>query len=231
MFLRVFLAIFLVTGGFARAQQSQTDVGASAEPENKSSNRIFGIIPSFKSSDSLDHYAPLTARQKFKIAEDDAFDRGTVVLGALFGAQAMLQKSNPSFGQGTAGYFHYFGTAYGDFVIGDLMTEGVYPTLLHQDPRYFRKAVGSRRSRLVYAMGQIFLTRGDSGRTEFNFSEIAGNATAVAISNFYYPENRNAADAVQKLGMQIGVDMAANILREFWPDVNRKLARMRHRNP
>lgn len=109
------------------------------------------------------------------------------------------------------------------------MTEGVYPTLLHQDPRYFRKAVGSGKSRLAYALGQIFWTHKDSGGTRFNFSEIAGNATSVVISNAYYAENRNTTEAVQKFGTQLGVDMAANILREFWPDVNRKLGRMRHR--
>lgn len=231
MFLRVLLPVFLVSAGFARAQQGQADVGAAAAPEEKLGKRMFGIIPSYRSSPSLDRYEPLTGKQKFKIAADDAFDRGTIALGAIFGAEAQLQNANPSFGQGAAGYFHYFGTAYGDFVTGNMMTEGVYPTLLHQDPRYFRKAVGSGKSRLVYAMGQIFWTHKDSGGTQFNFSEIAGNATSVAISTAYYPENRNATDAVQKFGTQIGVDMAANILREFWPDVNRKLGHMRHRKP
>ena len=71
-------------------------------------------------------------------------------------------------------------------------------------------------------MGQIFWTHRDSGGTQFNYSEIVGNSVAVAISNAYYADNRNASDAVSKLGMQVGVDMAANILKEFWPDLERK---------
>jgi hypothetical protein len=108
------------------------------------------------------------------------------------------------------------------------MTEAVFPTLLHQDPRYFRRGTGSGWSRVGYAMGQIFWTHRDSGGTQFNYSEIAGNSVAVAISNGYYANNRNAGDAVSKLGMQVGVDMAANILKEFWPDLERKF-RHKHR--
>jgi hypothetical protein len=105
------------------------------------------------------------------------------------------------------------------------MTEAVFPTLLHQDPRYFRRATGTGWSRVGYAMGQTLWTHSDSGRTQFNYSEIVGNSAAVAISNAYYADNRTASNAVSKLGVQIGVDMAANILKEFWPDLERKFRR------
>ena len=77
-------------------------------------------------------------------------------------------------------------------------------------------------SRLGYAMSRIFWTQRDSGGTQFNFSEIAGNSAAVAISNAYYADNRTARDGISKLGMQLGVDMTGNILKEFWPDLRRK---------
>jgi len=77
-------------------------------------------------------------------------------------------------------------------------------------------------SRLRYAAGQIFWTHRDSGGTQLNYSELLGNSVAVAISNAYYVDNRTASDNVSKLGMQLGVDMAANILKEFWPDLERK---------
>ena len=101
------------------------------------------------------------------------------------------------------------------------MTEGVFPTLLHQDPRYFRREKGSTLSRLGYAMGQIFWTHSDRGVKQFNYSEVIGSSTAVAISNAYYRDNGTVGDAVSKLGMQLGVDMAADILKEFWPEVRR----------
>ena len=139
-----------------------------------------------------------------------------------------MSNSNRSFGQGAAAYAKYLGTSYGDFAIGDYMTEGLYPSLFHQDPRYFRRSEGSGWSRFRYAVGQTLLTHGDSGRTQINWSEMIGNSSAVAISNAYYADNRTASNAVSKLGMQIGVDMAANVLKEFWPDLMRNFSR--HRN-
>jgi hypothetical protein len=207
----------------ASCQQTSSD--SSQEQESK---RILGIVPNYRTSPSLDNYKPLTAGEKFKIASEDAFDRGTIALGALFAGEAQLTNANKSFGQGGAGFGRYFGAAYGDLVIGDYMTEGVFPTLLHQDPRYFRRGTGTGWSRLGYAMGQIFWTHRDSGETQFNYSEIVGNSTAVAISNAYYANNRTAGDAVSKLGTQLGVDMAANILKEFWPDLQRKFGRKHH---
>jgi hypothetical protein len=197
------------------------------EPTPVASKRILGIIPNNRTWPSLKDYKPLTTKEKFTIARQDSFDRGTVVLAAAFAADAQLTNAERSFGQGVPGYARYFGASYADFVIGNYMSEAIYPTLLHQDPRYFRRGIGSGWSRMGYALGQMFWTHTDSGRTQFNYSEILGNSTAVAISNAYYPDNRSAASAVQKLGMQIGVDMASNVLKEFWPDVSRKFSKKR----
>jgi len=190
--------------------------------------RVLGIIPNYRTSPSLKNYKPLTPGEKFKMASQDSFDRGAFVLGALFGGEAQLTKATPSFGQGVAGYARYFSTSYAGFVVGNFMTEGIYPTLLHQDPRYFRRGSGSVLSRLGYAAGQIFWTHKDSGGMQFNFSEIAGNSTAVAISNAYLPDNRDASDAARSLGVQIGVDMAGNILKEFSPELAHAFSRKRH---
>ena len=197
---------------------------AQKEPEYK---RLFGIIPNYRTSPSLVDYKPLTAGEKFKLATTDAFDRGTFLLAAAFAGEGQLTDANPSFGQGAKGYAHYFVTSYADWSIGDYMTEAVFPVALHQDPRYFRKGTGSAWSRLGYAAGQIFWTHTDSGGHMFNFSEIGGNAAAVAISQAYYPEGRTPGSAGGKLAVQVGVDMASNIMKEFYPDVV-KLLRRKH---
>lgn len=201
--------------------QTTSQTPSPSEPEDK---RIFWIIPNFRTSPSLNPYVPLTSHEKWKIATEDSFDRGTVALAVLFAGEAQLTHSTPTFGQGAAGYARSLGTSYADFVIGDMMTEAIYPAVLRQDPRYFRRGTGTVWQRLGSAAGQIFWTHADSGRMQFNYSEIIGNSTAVAISNAYYPDNRTAANAVSKLGVQLGVDMAANILKEFWPDIERKVS-------
>jgi hypothetical protein len=217
------LGLALVTANLLFGQAVTTD--PSPEPESK---RLLGVVPNYRTSPSLKDYEPLTTPGKFKVASEDAVDRGTAMLAGFFAGEAQLMNANKSFGQGGAGFGRYFGTAYCDFVVGDYMTEAVFPTLLHQDPRYFRKGTGSKWSRLGYATGQIFWTHRDSGSTQFNYSEIMGNSVAVAISNGYYADNRTAKDAASKLGMQLGVDMAANVLKEFWPEIERKFRR-KHR--
>jgi hypothetical protein len=203
--------------------ETQTDTQTA-----KQSQHLFWIIPNYRTAPSPTDYRSLTVAEKFKMAGQDSWDRGTFALGVLFGAEGQLSNSNRSFGQGAAGFGRYVGASYGDFVIGNYMTEGLFPTLLHQDPRYFRRGTGSGWSRAKYAMSQSFLTHGDSGRIQFNYSELLGNSAAVAISNAYYTDNRSASDAVSKLGMQVGIDMAANVLKEFYPDIARKFRR-KHR--
>jgi len=198
---------------------------APADPSEYSQKHIFGIIPNFRTSPTLDEYKPLRPKEKFEIAKQDSFDRGTVALALAFAGVDQLNNANPSFGQGVEGYAHRFGAAYGDFVIGNYMTEAIFPTVLHQDPRFFRRGTGSKFSRLAYAAGQIIVTHSDSGRTAFNFSEIAGNSTAVAISLAYYPDGRTATDAGTQLAGQLIVDAASNVLKEFGPDLTRRFSR------
>ena len=118
--------------------------------------------------------------------------------------------------------------SYGDQMIGNMMTEGFVPALIHADPRYFRLGEGSKTHRTLYALSQIMVTKLDSGRTTFNFEEWGGNAAAVAISNAYYPDTRDVNDNVVKLLTQCATDAFSNVLKEFWPDVKRKLHK--HRN-
>ncbi len=203
-------------------QETQRQKPAATPADDK---RILGIIPNYRTYPLAAKYEPITARQKFAIATEDAFDRGTFALAAVFAGYSQLTNADPSFGQGVKGYSHYLVTSYADWSIGDYMTEAVVPVLLHQDPRYFRRGTGSGPSRLLYAVGQLFWTRTDSGGHMFNFSEIGGNAVSTAISQAYYPDNRSAADAVAKLGIQVGVDAGSNIMKEFWPDLHRVLTR------
>lgn len=211
------------------ASSSSAQTPQSPNPDPDAPKRIFGIVPNYRTSPTLEDYTPLTAKEKLGIARDDAFDRGTFVLAALFAGDAQLTGADPEFGRGVPAYARYFAASTADWMIGDVMTEGIYPALLHQDPRYFRRGEGSGWSRLAYAMGQIFVTHTDAGGMAFNYSEIAGNATAVGISNAYYPGGRTWSNNAWKMGSQVGVDMASNVLKEFWPDLDRAWNRMMSR--
>jgi hypothetical protein len=196
-------------------------------PEDK---RIFGVMPNNRTTEASIAFHPLSSGQKMTIGAKDSFDWPVLLPTGLFAALYQLDNDNPSFGQGMAGYGKRFAASYGDQMIGNMMTEGIVPALGHQDPRYFRLGKGAFKSRTWYALTRIVVARMDSGRNAFNFSEWGGNAMAVAISNAYYPDNRNWSDNTRRLFVQCATDAFSNVLKEFWPDVKRRFQR-KHSTP
>jgi hypothetical protein len=145
-----------------------------------------------------------------------------VALAAAVAGVGQWNNSNPSFGQGAQGYGHRWVTAYADQAIGNMLTEGVYPVLLHEDPRYFRRGTGSTWSRLRYAVTRVVITQRDGGGSRFNASEWLGTATTVGIGNAYYPDSRDLGGNASRFFTQIGIDAASMVLKEFGPDIRRK---------
>ncbi len=205
---------------------SSTESAVEAKPaqaQEPPDKRVFGVLPNYRTVNETGTYTPITVKQKFIIASKDSFDYPLVLLAGAFAGLGQLADQNESFGQGTAGFARRLGTAYGDQAIGNMMTEAIFPSFLHEDPRYFRRVEGPKWSRTYYALTRIFVTRTDSGRRRFNFSEVLGNATGVAVSNLYYPAGRTANNNIAKLGEQLGTDAISQVLKEFWPDIKRKL--------
>ena len=200
----------------------------SAQGNNKSGTedkRILGIFTNHRTAEESAALPRITPRQKLGIAWEDTTDRAIFLQSAFIAGLGQATNGNPSFGQGVGGYGKRFGTAYADFGIQNFMTEGLFPTVLRQDPRYFRRREGSGPSRLAYAISRLFITRNDSGKHQFNYSEVVGGATSLAISNAYYPDARGVGNNLGRYAVQLSFDAASNVLKEFWPDLKRKLPR------
>ena len=190
--------------------------------------RVLGVLPNYRTTDGTQHFARISAGRKLYIARRDSFDYPVFVLSGMFAAIYQAENQNPSYGQGLRGYGKRYGAAYADQALGNMMTEGIVPTLLKQDPRYFRVGSGGgsgwRRTR--YALTRVFVGRNDKGAWTFNYPEWVGLSATVAISNLYYPsDTRNARDNAQKLAIQVATDAFSNVLKEFWPDWKRTHAR------
>ena len=213
---------------FLCAQESVNDSSSvQPDPPDKKvaetiDKRAYGVLPNYRTADGNLPFEPITAKYKMTIAAKDSFDGPLWIIGGIFAGIYHLENQNPSFGQGFKGFAHRYVTSFGDQAIGNMMTEGVMPSILHQDPRYFRRGTGSTKSRLAYALTRIFVCKNDRGHWTFNSSEVLGNAVGAAISNAYYPDTRTVHDNVQKLGIQLGTDALSQVLKEFWPDVKRK---------
>jgi len=190
--------------------------------------RAFGVLPNYRTADGSLPFQPIGAKHKMTIAVKDSFDGPLYILGAFFAGIYQWEDQNPSFGQGMKGYAHRYVTSTADQIMGNMFAEGVAPSLLHQDPRYFRRGTGPVKSRLGYTLSRIFVCKSDHGNWTFNTSEVLGNAAGVAISNAYYPDTRTVRDNTIKLLAQLGTDAASQVAKEFWPDIKRKLAGHRH---
>jgi hypothetical protein len=197
---------------------AQKNAGSN-EPIDK---RIFGVMPNYRTANASTEYTPIPASRKFYIATRDSFDWPGYLVGGAFAALYQLEDANPSFGQGMKGYAHRYVTAYADQVIGNMMTEAILPSLLHEDPRYFRIGEGSGWKRFRYSSTRIFVTRTDKGGTRFNTSEVLGNAITASIATSYYPDSRTVSDTTQRMYTQLATDAFSNVMKEFWPDIKRK---------
>ena len=200
---------------------SRTEKGTGGQYEQ---HHILWVIPNYRTDENPSTIEPLTPSQKFKLAFDDSFDPSAFLVAGFFGGISMAQDQYRSFGQGASGFGKYYGTAFADLAVGNAMTEAIVPIALHQDPRYFIRGEGGFWKRTAYAMKWTLITRNDAGASSWNASEILGNGIAAGISNAYYPaEDRSAGKTMTKWGQQIGIDTAFNVMKEFWPDVHRKL--------
>jgi hypothetical protein len=192
-----------------------TDLIAAEQIRAEEKQRLIGVIPNFYTSYVYDA-APLTPKQKFSLAARGTFDP-VAMIGVGFAAG--IEQANNSYagyGQGAAGYSKRFAAKFADGRSSDFLTHAVFPSLLHQDPRYYYQGSGSVKSRLRHAVGSAFVTRSDSGRTVPNYSYLLGDMCAGALSNLYYPAaNRGAHLVFTNAAVGLAGRVGGNLLREF----------------
>ncbi len=177
--------------------------------------RLLGVVPNFYTSYIYDA-APLTVKQKFLFAVRGTFDPVAMV-GVGFGA-GIEQATNAfsGYGQGASGYAKRYAAKFTDGRTSDFLTHAIFPSMLHQDPRYFYQGSGSFKSRLAHAVGSAFFTRNDGGFTQPNYSYLLGDFSSAAVSNLYYPRaNRGAGLVFTNAAVGLAGRIGGNVLREF----------------
>lgn len=209
----------------AQAQSADTQPVAAPQPVSGTPQdaRAYGVLPNYRTAELGDPYTPITAKQKFTIARKDTLDWPSYFTASMFSGISQLGNSNPSFGQGMKGFAHRYGASVLDQAAGNFLTEATLPILFHQDPRYFRKGTGSIGGRIAWAASRVVISRTDHGNWGFNSSEFVGNGMIAALGNAYYPDAVGFNPTMQRMFSQIGTDALSQVLKEFWPDVKKKL--------
>jgi hypothetical protein len=190
-----------------------------------SNDRLFFALPNFLTLENADQVPPLTTKQKFAVVTRSSFDYIQVPWYAFLAGISQAENSEPGYGQGAAGYGKRFGAAAADGTIENYWTSAILPSVFHQDPRFFQSGKGGFWRRTGYAMSRIVVTRSDSGSSQFNVSEVFGSAIAAGISTYsYHPHaDKTLSNTASVWGSQIGYDTVTIVLKEFWPDIRRKL--------
>jgi hypothetical protein len=209
-------------------QSSDKNQGPEKNPtEGVSKDRLFYTLPNFLTLENAGQVPPLTTREKFKVITKGSFDYVLIPWYGFLAGLSQAEDSEAGYGQGAAGYGKRFGAYFADGTIENYITGAILPTVLRQDPRYFQSGKGSFMHRTGYSVSRIVLTRGDNGRQQFNYSEILGSALAAGISTYtYHPHaDRTLGNTVSVWGTQVGTDTLTLVVREFWPDIRRKLSK------
>jgi len=210
----------------AKEPSDSPDVKAKPQP-GAGGERLFYTLPNYLTVDAARNARPLTTEKKFELVARNTFDPVEYPWYALQAGIRQAADRQPEYGQGAAGYGKRYALTFADSTVQSFVAGALLPSLLRQDPRYFRMGRGpSTRRRMGYAMSRIFVTRGDSGRRELNFSEIAGGLLAAGISNYgYHPESdHNLQNVFTGWGTQMAFHTFSMLMKEFWPDARMKMA-------
>jgi len=200
---------------------SQSTSGDSQPQQTK---RILDIIPNFRSVNADVKLPPQSVKEKFLTATDDSFDYSSIFIPAMLAAYSMGTKATPEFGEGAVGYGRYFWHAAVDQTSENYMVEFVVPVITREDTRYYTLGHGGFLKRTAYSLSRAVITRTDSGKETFNFSEVVGAGASSGISSLYYPSReRSLGNTGTEWGIDIGIDAASFVAKEFWPDINRHL--------
>lgn len=210
--------------------------------QGTSKDRLFYALPNFLTLENAGQVPPLTTKEKFAVVTKGSFDYVQYPWYAFLSGISQAQDSEPGYGQGAAGYGKRFGAAFADGTIENYFTGAILPSLLRQDPRYFQSGKGSFWHRTWYSMSRNLITRTDSGKEQFNYSEVVGGALAAAISTYSYhpksqlvttttpgvlrfiPSDRTLPNTAKVWATQYGYDTLTLVVKEFWPDIRRKLS-------
>jgi hypothetical protein len=224
--------------GQGNARQNNSQKG---KIEGTSNDRLFYALPNFLTLENAGKVPPLTTKQKYAVVAEGAFDPVEIPWFGLLAGLGQAQNSEPRYGQGAAGYGKRYATSAADGLIENFMVGATLPGLLHQDPRYFQKGQGGFFNRTYYAASRMVITRTDRGKTQFNYSEIVGGMLSAALSTFTYhptggyiskPTNphyfvasdRTLGNTASVWASQLGYDTLTAVVKEFWPDIHRKIS-------
>lgn len=176
------------------------------------------------------HYKPGTVlcslewKDKFLLFVHDSYEPLPLLTAGFNAAIDQAENNDRKFGQGAQGYGRRFGANLADQASRRFFTEFAYPVIFSEDPRYYRLGHGTKRARLLHAVGHTFVAYRDNAKPMFNYSEWLGTTSAVVLGSTYHTSGDHGfAPMARSVGYFAAQDLGFDVLREFWPEIAHKL--------
>jgi hypothetical protein len=199
-------------------------------PAIPNADRILGVIPNYQTvNDSTVPVAPMTPKQKWALALRETIDPFNIANAAFGASFSQAGNQTPKYGVGSIAYAKRFGAAIGDLGTQTFFSTAILATVLHQDPRYYRRGPQSGiLKRVAYSVSRLAVTRQDSGRAAFNASAVFGMGLGIVASNAYYPSaSVHGSVMLERISTSVTGGVIGNLLSEFWPDIQQRFLHKR----
>ena len=189
---------------------------AQEQLKDEEKQRVLGVIPNFYVT-YVPNAAPLTPKQKYNLAWRLNIDPVSFLLAGQTAGIQQAQNEFSGYGQGAEGYAKRYAATYANFTISNFLGSAVFPSIFKQDPRYFYKGIGTTKSRVLYALANAVICKGDSGHWQVNYSGIIGSLASGGISNLFYPASDRNGPALtfENTAMSVGSTAIFNLMQEF----------------
>jgi len=174
---------------------------------------------------ALKEWKPLTSREKFHVFLHSTYSPWTFANAAIDQATDHVKGRhlNREYETGFRGVGQSYGVALATSETDVFFQRFLFPTLLKQDPRYFRNPDLPFFKRALYSMSRVVITRTDNGGQTFNASRVLGSAASQAVADLYVPGQRQGMHPIAGcISYNLLRDAGMNLVHEFWPDLRRK---------
>jgi hypothetical protein len=182
---------------------------------------IFFVIPAFQVTCQTTFH-PLTPREKFDEWFEGTYDPRGLAWEAFLSATVEYSSRDGfcGYGKGWGGYGKCLGATELEANVSSFLGDYALPSLIHQDPRYFRRGHGALGTRVLYAVSRVFITHSDAGHWVFSSAALSGSAISAGLSNLYFPrQDRGFGRSVNRAAIDLGNTALYNLAAEFWPDL------------
>jgi hypothetical protein len=175
------------------------------------------------SSPTAAEFLPMTRSERLRNYLAGLVNAESILRAASSAAIRQAENSPKEWRGGAGGYGYRIGDAFAQHIIRGTLQYGA-SSILHEDNRYFASGESGFFRRMKYAVASAFLARRDNGDRMISFSRLGSAAGAAFISRVWQPPSTTTAgDGAVNFGITMGNDIGFNLVREFLPDVKRRL--------